>query len=355
MKDITFRIKWLEKVKTKDLVLFTRELSTLTNAGLSLIKSLVSLRDQLPAGLLREVLTEVIEGVERGESFSESLGRFPKVFPRMYVNMVKSGEASGTVDAILKRLALLLEKQEKLKKKVQAALVYPAFVMSIACIIVGGLMVFVVPTFTAMFDDLGGELPGPTKLLIAMSDTIAGFWWLIIILIVGAIFGAGYAHKNKKVKYAIDLCALRCPGVGMLVQRVAISRFARSVGTLLQSGVPILQTLTIVQEMTDNEVYAQCVPLIINAVKEGEGLSKVIEETGHFPNVMIKMVHVGEETGQLPQMLEKVAETYDEDIDGMVLALSSLMEPVLIIVLGLIVGFIVIAMFLPLFNITELL
>lgn len=347
-------LKYMGKVKTTDVVTFTRELATLSNAGLSLIKALVSLRDQLPEGRFRFVLTGVVEGVERGDSLSESMARFPKVFPRVYVNMVRSGEVSGSLDDILKRLATLLEKQQRLRKRVASALIYPAFVLGMAIIILAVLMIFVVPTFTKMFADLGSDLPRATKILIATSNVFVNYW---ILLIVGAI-ALGYTIKYMLVipfiKYYVDIVVLRIPVFGKLASRVTIARFSRTLGTLLNSGVSILSALSIVKEATTNIVYANSIPKIMDSVKEGESLALMMERTGIYPNLVVKMVGVGEETGQLSDMLLKVADNYEEDVDVLIGSLSSLMEPLLIVIMGLIVGFIVIAMFLPLFNIAEL-
>jgi len=349
------KLKYLGKVKTSELVSFTRELATLNGAGLSLIRSLVSLRDQMPEGKFRVVLDQVVEGVERGDSFSESLGRFPKVFPALYVNMVKSGELSGELDEILKRLATLLEKQQRLIKRVRSALIYPAFVLTMALIILTLLMIFVVPTFTKIFSEMNSELPGPTRFLIATSNVFINYWY---VLIAGVVFGpyvVKYLLTYPRVKYFADKALLRIPLFGKLISRVTIARFVRTLGTLLNSQVPILSALNIVKETTTNLVYSQCIPQISDSVKEGENFAKMLEETKVFPDLVIKMVGVGEETGQLPDMLIKVADNYEEDVDVLVASLSSLMEPFLIVLMGLIVGFIVIAMFLPLFNIADML
>ncbi len=349
------KLKYLGKVKTADLVVFTRELATLSSAGLSLIKSLISLRDQMPEGKLRLVLSQVIDGVERGDSFSESLSHFPKVFPKLYVNMIRSGEVSGSLDDILKRLASLLEKHQRLIKRLRTALIYPAFVLSMALIILSLLMIFVVPTFTKIFADLGGELPKPTQFLIATSNVFKNHWYILLASVVIVIYGIKYLSTIQTVKYYFDKIILNVPLFGKLISRVTIARFTRTLGTLLNSGVPILTAFQIIKETTTNLVYANCIPRISESVKEGESFAHMLEETKIFPNLVIKMVGVGEETGQLSDMLVKVADNYEEDVDVLIASLSALMEPFLIVFMGLIVGFIVISMFLPLFNIAELL
>ena len=349
------KLKHFGKVKTGDLVIFTRELATLSGAGLSLIKSLISLRDQMPEGKLRWVVSQVIDGVERGDSFSESLSRFPKVFPKLYVNMIRSGEVSGSIDEILKRLASLLEKHQRLMKRLRTALIYPAFVLTMALLILSMLMIFVVPTFTKIFADLGSELPKPTQFLIATSNLFKNQWYILLAGVVFGIWGIRYLLTISAIKYYVDKIILVVPLFGKLTSRVIISRFTRTLGTLLNSGVPILSALQIIKETTTNLVYANCIPRIAESVKEGESFAKMMEEAKIFPNLVIKMVGVGEETGQLSDMLVKVADNYEEDVDILIASLSALMEPFLIVFMGLIVGFIVIAMFLPLFNIAELL
>jgi type II secretory pathway component PulF len=356
-KDISLfsSLRYFGKVKTADLVIFTREVAVLSNAGLPLIKALMSLRDQMQDNKLRLVLSQVIEGIERGDSFSESLARFPNVFSRLYVNMIKSGELSGSLDEVLKRLATLLEKQQRLLKRVKAALIYPAFVLGMALIILSLLMIFVVPTFTKMFEEMNSELPAPTQVLIGMSNLFVSYWYVIAAGIIALSYGFMYLLKVPAFKYYFDLIVLKIPVLGKLIQRVTISRLCRTLGTLFNSGVPILNALYVVQEATTNLVYANCIPKIIDSVKEGESFALLMEQTKLFPNLVTKMVGVGEETGQLSDMLIQVADTYEEDIDVLVASLSSLMEPLLIVIMGLIVGFIVISMFLPLFNLTEML
>ncbi len=343
------------KVRHSELVNFTRELAVLNGAGLSLPKALHSLRDQMLDGKFKDIVSGILDGIERGEMLSDTLAHYDNVFSRVYINMVKAGEMSGNLDVVLNRLANLLEKQQKLRKKVKGALMYPAFVLTMAFLILSMLMIFVVPTFTKMFDDLGGELPTPTKVLISVSNIFVHYWYLILLVIFGIIFGFKALLKIEWFKYYYDRFLLSLPVMGDLIVRVTIARFARMFGMLLHSGVPILNALYIVKDGTQNSVYANAIPKIIDSVKEGESLSKLFEESGVFPNLVVKMVGVGEETGQLSDMFVKIADTYEEDVDVLVASISSLMEPFLIVIMGLIVGFIVISMFLPLFNLTELL
>jgi type IV pilus assembly protein PilC len=342
------------KVKRKDVVTFTRELATLNKAGVSLIKCLLSLRDQMPVGRFKTTVSEVIDGIERGDTFSEALSHQSEVFPPLYVNMIKSGELGGQLDQVLKRLANLLEKEERLKKKIKAAFIYPGFVLGFALIILGLLMIIVIPTFTKIFEELGGDLPAPTKFLITTSAIFRKFWYIVLAAILALIQAVRYLMKYSIVKYYIDLIALHVPVFGKLTRNVAISSFARTLGTLLNSGVTIIAALQIVRETQGNLVYANLIPEIIQHVKEGENISGLMEQTKRFPNLVIKLVAVGEETGELSDMLMQIADNYEEEVDLLVGALASLLEPILIIFMGLVVGFIVISMFLPLFNITKL-
>lgn len=342
------------KVKTKQLVIFTRELATLLSAGLPLLKSLSTLRDQLESGLLKETVASVALDVERGDSFSEALSKHPRVFPKLFVNMVRAGEVGGVLEGILKRLVDFLEKQQRLYGKVKSALMYPVFVLTMAVLILILLLVFVIPTFTKMFADLGEALPLATRSLIAISSAFRYRWWVIILVIAGFIFLYRMLARGPAVKARIDRLKLHLPLFGPLIQKVVIARFSRTMGTLLTSGVPILTALEIMRDATGNEVIASAIDKVHSSIKEGESVARPLEESGVFPSMVVKMVNVGEETGELDSMLIKVADTYEEEISETVSGLTSLLEPVLIVVLGLIVGFIVIAMFLPLFTLSKL-
>lgn len=347
-------ISLFDRIKHKDLVNFTRELAILNKAGLSLIRCLISLRDQMPSGKFQSVLSDVIEGIERGDTFSESLSHHSNVFPKLYINMVKSGETGGELDVILKRLAVHLEKEERLRKKIKSALIYPAFVLTIAVVILGLLMVLVIPTFTKIFEDLGGDLPVPTQILIGISNFTIKYWWIMLLGIIGGIQGFRVSLKSNFFKYWFDRAWLYFPVFGKLSRNVAVSSFCRTLGTLLNNGVNIIAALQIVEETQTNLVFANAVPGILQRVKEGEVLGALIEESKIFPSLVVKMISVGEESGELSDMLIQVADNYEEDIDTMVSSLASLLEPMLIVCMGLIVGFIVISMFLPLFNMAQL-
>lgn len=353
VKDLQNKL-FLRKVKHRDVVTFTRELATLNKAGVALIKCLMSLRDQMPMGRFRLAITDIIDGIERGDTFSEALAQHPKIFPHLYVNMIRSGEMGGQLDVILKRLATLLEKQERLKKKIKSALIYPAFVLSFAVLILGLLMIIVIPTFTKIFEELGGDLPAPTLFLIGTSNFMRQYWYIVAGGIYGTIQGIYFLMRYQKVKFYVDKTVLYIPVFGKLMRNVSISSFARTLGTLLNSGVTIISALQIVQDTQTNLVYAGIVPNMIKSIKEGENLSSLMEQSNVFPNLVTKLVGVGEETGELSEMLVQVSDNYEEEVDLLVSALASLLEPLLMIFMGLVVGFIVISMFLPLFNITKM-
>ena len=341
-------------VKSKQLVVFTRELATLMGAGLPLVKSVRTLHDQMEPGSLKEALEHIIADVMGGESFSESLAKHPRIFPRIFTNMVRAGELGGVLEGVLKRLAEFLEKQERLRGKIKSALMYPLFVLTISFLILILLMVFVVPTFTDMFEELGGELPLATRFLIATSNFMRHFWYLLVLFVGGLVFGLRFVALSEKTRHAVDMLKLKLPLFGALIRQIAVAHFARTFGTLLNSGVPVLGALVIVRETAENAVLIEALQKVYVSVREGEGISKPLEASGFFPAVVVKMISVGEESGELDAMLTRIADTYEEEIDQTVNGLTALLEPIMIVFMGLIVGFIVVAMFLPLFTLARL-
>lgn len=343
-----------KKVSTKSLVLFTRQLSTLIAAGLPLVKALRTLHDQLEPGALKGIIKSIADEVESGSNFSEALAHFPKVFPDFYVNMIKAGELGGMLEDILKRLSEFLDKTQKLKDRVKSALMYPMFVMIVAVLILIMLMVFVIPTFTNMFSELGESLPLPTKILIAISDITRRLWFLIPLLPVAVIMAYKAIIKNPDRRLIIDKLKLHIPVVGNLIQQVAVARFSRTLGTLLTSGVPILAALQTVRDTIGNEFIARAVMQVRGSIKEGEGVSGPMEASKAFPPLVTKMVSIGEETGDLAKMLMQIADNFEDEVDVAVSGLTSLLEPLLIVFMGLVVGFIVVSMFMPLFSLAKL-
>lgn len=337
-------------VSRKIFTISTRQLATLLGAGLPLLKALRVIEEQQPAGHWKNIIKGLIESVESGSSFSDALARYQHIFTRLYINMVKAGESAGLMELVLTRLADYYEKSQKMRGKIISALIYPCLVLGMALLILTGLMIFVVPKFADMFTDMGVELPGMTKFLINTSNNMLTFkFWgsliLIIILIKSAI---NFIQRFNKGRYLLDKIRLRLPVIGRLVQKLAISRFSRTLGTLVASGVPILGALNIVKETVGNEVVSKGLTIVHDSVKEGESIVNPLRQASIFDPVVINMVAVGEETGKLDEMLIKVADIYENEVDVIIAGITSLLEPVLIITLAIIIGFIVISLFMPL-------
>ncbi len=362
------RIPGLSRVKTKQLTTFTRQLATLVDAGLPLLRGLRVLQKQEKNPILRSTLGELALSIEGGSTFSEALAQHPKVFNRLFVSMVKAGELGGVLEVVLNRLAEFMEKAQKIKGKVIAAMFYPVAVMTVAVIILAVLMIFVVPKFKQIFADMmeGADLPGFTNLVLKISDTVKDYSivfpeWAggfpmpgpVILGIIGIFIFFKILSKTKFGRRLIDKGKLKMPVLGPVFTKVAISRFSRTLGTLVSSGVPILQALTIVRETSGNVIVGNAVSKIHESVKEGETITAPLEQANVFPPMVISMVDVGEQTGALPEMLMKIADTYDDEVDNAVSAMTSLLEPIMIVFLAVIVGSIVIALFLPLIKLIE--
>jgi type IV pilus assembly protein PilC len=352
---LNINIPFLEKktIKARTLMIFTRQLATLIDAGLPLLRGLTVLSKQEPDPVLKKTIIGIAESVQGGGTFSEALTGHPKIFNKLYVNMVKAGELGGVLEVVLLRLAEFQEKAQKIKNKVVSAMFYPAIVLIIAIVIMGFLLVFIVPKFEAIFADmLGGKpLPALTQFVIGTSNFVKGN----LLLIVGAMIGLGVVYKfmsrTPKGAAALDAFLLRAPVFGDLTRKSAISRFSRTLGTLVTSGVPILQALNITRDTAGNAVVSEAISKVHDSVREGESIVQPLEASGVFPPMVISMIDVGEETGQLPEMLLKIADVYDDEVDNAVSGLTSLLEPVMIVFLAVVVGTIVIALFLPLISI----
>jgi type IV pilus assembly protein PilC len=344
------------RVKTKVLTTFTRQLATLVQAGLPLLRGLRVLQKQEKSANLKKILGELSTAIEGGSTFSESLAQHPKVFNRLFVNMVKAGEIGGVLEVVLKRLSEFMEKAQKIKGKVVAAMFYPCAVMVVATAIMGVLMVLVIPKFKEIFEGtLGGgrSLPGFTTFVLNISDMIKDHFGRTLLYILGIVIVFNFFIRLKFGRKLWDKFKLVVPVLGPVVSKVAISRFTRTLGTLVSSGVPILQALTIVKETSGNVIIGGAVGAVHESVKEGETITAPLEASGVFPPMVISMVDVGEQTGALPEMLMKIADNYDEEVDNAVAAMTSLLEPIMIVFLAVIVGSIVIAMFLPLIDLME--
>jgi len=343
------------KVPAKVLTVFTRQLSTLISAGLPLLRSLRTLSKQEKNVNLRKIMGSLAESVEGGTTFSEALAQHPKAFNKLYVNMVKAGELGGVLEIVLTRLAEFAEKSQRIRGKVTSAMVYPAVVLTIAVGIVTFLMLFIVPKFEAIFKDmLGGRpLPAITQIIMDLSRFIQGNFLLIAGVLTLLVIGLRFAIRLPGIAAALDSYKLKLPLFGDLLTKTSVARFSRTLGTLVSSGVPILQALQITRDTAGNEKVSTAIETIHDNVKEGESMVAPMEASQIFPPMVVSMVQVGEETGQLPDMLTKVADVFEEEVDVAVAGLTSLLEPVMIVLLALIVGTIVVALFLPLITIIQ--
>lgn len=344
------------KVNTKNMTAFTRQLSTLQDAGLPLLRSLQILESQQKPGLMKNVLVGVCEEVEGGASLSESMAKFPKAFNRLYVKMVNAGEIGGVLDIILQRLAEFMEKSQKLKRKIRGAMVYPAVVVSIAVLILTGIMIIIIPRFEEIFSDFGVALPALTRWLINTSRWVAGknpgqqIPGAVFVVFSPFIFYGVFKliRKAGPGRAATDTLILWSPIFGKLVRKTAIARFTRTLGTLISAGVPILEAINITKETSGNYVYEKALAKVHDSIREGESFAGPLRESKTCDAIVVNMIDVGEETGELDAMLLKIADNYDEEVDVAVASLVSLLEPLMVVVLGGMVGTIVVAMFLPL-------
>lgn len=344
------------KVKTKELTVFTRQLATLINAGLPLVRGLEVLERQEKNAGLKNALGDMTESIKSGSNFAEALSAHPKIFDKLYVNMVRAGELGGVLDRVLLSLSDFMEKLQKIKGKVKSAMVYPLVVLSMAMLILVFLMVFIIPKFQEIFEDvLGdeGKLPLPTQILIGISEAMINSWYWIVagIVLFGFLFKT-WAQTNSG-SALLDRFKLKMPLFGSLILKSGITRMTRTLGTLMESGVPVLQSLTIVRDTAGNAVLSNAMNDVHDAVKEGENMAPPMDNTGIFPPMVISMIEVGEETGELPDMLHRIADNYEEEVDNAVGALTSIIEPLLIVMLAFIVGGIVIALFLPLIELVT--
>lgn len=350
-KDIFENITFLQpKVTKKDVVIFTRQFSTMIDAGLPLVQGLDIIASQQENKTFKKLLTQVKESIESGSTFAEALGKHPNVFDDLFVNLVAAGEAGGILDTILQRLAAYIEKAEKLKKQVKGAMVYPVTVICIAFIVIAVLLIFVIPVFQTMFADFGSALPAPTQIVVNMSEFMKAN---IIYMILGIgifIFGFKKFYSWEKGRKIVDDLALKAPVFGGLIKKVGVARFTRTLGTLLSSGVPILDGLEITSRTAGNKTIEAAIITTRTAITEGKNIAPPLSETGVFPSMVVQMISVGEATGSLDTMLNKIADFYDEEVDAAVDALTAMLEPLLMVFLGGSIGGMVVAMYLPIFE-----
>jgi len=344
------------KVTARDLILFTRQFATMIDAGLPLVQCLDLLATESENRTFQNVLYDVKESVESGGTFADSLAKHPKAFDELYTQMVKAGEVGGILDTILGRLATMIEKRERIKKQIKSAMIYPSVVLFVAVAVVAILLIFVVPTFEKMFTDMNlGELPALTAYVVAMSDWLVKGnplpGWAVILIVTGALIGIFYAvNQNPKGKYFLHSVYLKIPVVGDLIKKSTVATFTRTLGTLISSGVPIMDGLEIVARVSGNKVVENELNIVRGAIAEGKTLTDPLKASKVFPNMVVQMIGVGEQTGALDTMLAKIADFYEEEVDDAVEALTNMIEPVLMVFLGVSVGGLAIAMYLPIFE-----
>ncbi len=353
--DITDYIPFLggAAADTEEIALFTRQLATLLDAGLPLLRAVNIMEEQTENEEFKEVIRQISQDIQGGSSFSEALERHPDVFEELYINMVKAGEVGGVMEEVLDRLADFAESAQELRTKIKSATMYPAIMFVIANLVVVFLLIFVLPTFTSLFKEMGVELPLPTKIVITISNFLQNQWYVLLGAIIGGWYGIKWYYGTDQGEYNIDKLKLNVPIFGALFRKVATSRFARTLATLIRSGVPILQAIEIVQDTIGNRVVSETMDDVYESISEGDTISEPLHESGVFAPMVTHMISVGEETGNLDEMLSRIADTYEMQVNEMVEGLSSMLEPLLILFLGVMVGIIVTALFFPMFQITQ--
>ncbi len=343
-----------QRVGVKNLMIFTQELSTLVSAGLAIDRSLEILGDLTENQRLREVVKDVLKRVEGGSSLAEALGSHPKIFSKLYVNMVKAGESGGFLETILSRLAQYLESSKQIKDQIVSVMIYPLILMIVSGVSIIILVTFVIPRFATIFSDMGQAIPLPTQIILTFSQFVRGYWWAGLGVIGSGYFGLKIYTQNEERRWRWDRFKLRWAVIGDLIKKIEVSRFARTLGTLLQSGVSILPAFNLVKEISQNQAISRSISHVHDRLREGKGVSKSLEETAVFPPLAIHMIGVGEETGRLDEMLIKVAESYEENVRTAVRRFVSLLEPMILLIMGGVVGFIVLSILLAITSITEM-
>lgn len=340
-------------IDDKTLAVFTRQFSVMIDAGLPLVQCLQILGEQQEHKAFQRIIMQVREDVEAGSSLASALGKHPSAFNDLYVNMVAAGEAGGILDTILQRLAVYIEKAARLKAQVKSAMIYPLTVIAIATIVVYIILWKVIPVFATLFASLDADLPLPTRIVVALSTFIGRFWWLVFLLVGGALVAVNQYYRTKQGKLVIDRLLLRSPVVGIILRKIAVARFCRTLGTLMSAGVPLLESLDITARTSGNAVIEQAILEVRKQVEEGKTLSEPLGATQQFPPMVVHMISVGETTGALDNMLSKIADFYEEEVDIAVAGMMKLIEPVMIFVLGVVIGGIVISMYLPMFDLIS--
>jgi type IV pilus assembly protein PilC len=349
-KEFIVTMPWEKRVSVKDLGVFTRQFATMINAGLPMVQCLDILSAQTEKPFFRHAVTNVMTDVEGGSTLGEALGRHPSIFSRLYVNMVEAGEAGGILDLILNRLSVYLEKADQLQRKVKSAMTYPAVVCFVALGATVFMLMFIIPTFAKMFSDFGGELPTPTKVVMGISTVLRNYWYFMLGGVIALIVVIKRFYATEMGKTKIDGFMLKLPALGIVIRKGAVARFTRTLGTLISSGVPILNGLEITAKTSGNKVIENAIFATRDSISQGNTISDPLKKSGVFPPMVTQMIGVGEQTGALDEMLEKIANFYDDEVDTAVDSLTAIIEPAMIVVMGGIVGGMLIAMYLPMFK-----
>lgn len=352
-KDIKLNFGPKKGVSVKDMSVFTRQFSTMINAGLPIVQCLDILSRQTENPALKGAVSQVMLDVEGGNTLSESLAKHPKIFSDLYSNMVDAGEAGGILDIILGRLATYLEKADALQRKVKSAMTYPSIVATVAIGATVFMLMFVIPVFANMFTDFGGTLPAPTRVVMGLSDFLRNYWWVLAAVIVGSIVAYKQGRKNRKVSKKMDQALLNMPVLGNVLRKGSVARFTRTLGTLVGSGVPILQGLDITSRTAGNIVVEDAVVATRESISQGDSIAEPLKRSGVFPPMVVSMIAVGEQTGAIDEMLNKIADFYDDEVDTAVEQLTSIIEPILIVFMGVVVGGMLVAMYLPMFKMAS--
>lgn len=352
-KEFNITMPWEKRVSVKDLGVFTRQFATMINAGLPMVQCLDILATQTEKAFFRQSIATVMADVEGGSTLGEALAKHPRIFSRLYVNMVEAGEAGGILDIILNRLAVYLEKADQLQRKIKSAMTYPVVVCIVAMGATVFMLMFIIPTFAKMFQDFGGELPMPTQIVMGLSGFLRNYWYVILGAAIALIFLFNRFYKTEVGRTKVDGMLLRIPVLGMVLRKGAVARFTRTLGTLISSGVPILNGLEITARTSGNKIIENAVFETKESISQGNTISEPLKKSGVFPPMVTQMIGVGEQTGALDEMLEKIANFYDDEVDTAVDSLTAVIEPAMIVVMGGVVGGMLIAMYLPMFKLIN--
>lgn len=352
---LSFLAKYfLPKVKSAELSIMTRQLATLIGAGFPLVSALYTLVPQTRSHSFKRILSQIKDSIEEGSGFAAALSQYPDVFSDIYINMVRSGESSGTLELVLERLADISERQQTLNNRIRSAMAYPVMMFFIGVIVLFVLLTYIVPSITSIFTDMGQQLPAPTRFLIASSKFIKSGWWVIVLGVVIVFIILKRIKKTEKGKFWYDKTILTLPGIGTLVKKISAARFARTLGTLLENGVPLLSALGIVKNIVGNQLISNSIHYAADEVEKGNGLGKSLNASNIFPHISIQMIQVGEQSGELETMLNKVADIYENEVQNTIVGLTALLEPAIILFMGVVVGFIVLSICLPIFEMNQL-